>query len=390
MPDSPPIETLRIEKLVYGGDGLARVDGRVVLTPYVLPGELVEVRLQRAKNDLFRGALLKVVEASPLRVAPACPYFAGCGGCHYQHTTYEHQLEQKRAILAEVFRRVGRIELEHEIGVVAGDPWRYRNRTQLHAHNGKVGFFAPGSHEAIAVDHCPIASPKLNDAIATLTRELPQYRGFDTTIELFTNETEVQVNVMDRVPAPVRPLFEELGTSLPIEQGAFRVSRNSFFQVNRFLIDRLVEVAIGEAEGGSALDLYAGVGLFAKTLTGRFREVAAVETGGSAFRDLEFNMQRAGLAVACVKQTAEDYLAALDATPDWIVADPPRAGLGKQVARELLRLRAPRLTIVACDPSTLARDLRVLLDGGYRLKSSTLVDLFPQTYHLETVVQLYV
>ncbi len=386
--NNPPTERLRIEKLVYGGDGLARSGGRVVLTPFVLPGELVDVLTQRAKSDLLRGILAKVLEPSELRVDPPCPYFGRCGGCHYQHTLYENQLELKRVILLEVFRRVGRIELEHEIGMLAGDPWHYRNRAQLHAHDGRVGFHAPGSHEVIPVDRCLISSPKLNDVIGRLARELPHYPKFSTTIELFTNEVDVQVNVMDRIPASARSLFEELGTSLPIEQGAFRVSRNSFFQVNRFLIERLLDVAIGQAEGESALDLYAGVGLFAHRLAARFRAVTAVETGSSAFRDLEFNTKRAGLAVTCVKQTAEEYLAGLETTPDWIVADPPRAGLGKQATRELLRLRAPRLTIVSCDPSTLARDLRSFLDGGYRLASTTLVDLFPQTYHLETVVQL--
>ena len=385
---TPPTERLRIEKLVYGGDGLARSDGRVVLTPFVLPGELVDVLTQRAKSDLLRGILAKVLEPSELRVAPPCPYFGRCGGCHYQHTPYENQLEQKRVILLEVLRRVGNIELEHEIAMLAGDPWHYRNRAQLHAHDGRVGFHAPGTHEVIPVDRCLISSPKLNDVIGRLARELPHYPWFSTTIELFTNEVDVQVNVMDRIPASARSLFEELGTSLPIEQGAFRVSRNSFFQVNRFLIEQLLDVAIGQAEGESALDLYAGVGLFAHRLAARFRTVTAVETGSSAFRDLEFNTKRAELAVTCVKQTAEEYLAGLDTTPGWIVADPPRAGLGKQATRELLRLKAPRLTIVSCDPSTLARDLRSLLDGGYRLASTTLVDLFPQTYHLETVVQL--
>ena len=181
--NTSPTERLRIEKLVYGGDGLARFDGRVVLTPFVLPGELVDVRVQRAKNDLLRGSLAKVEEPSEVRVDPPCPYFARCGGCHYQHAPYENQLEQKRLILAEVLRRVGRIELEHEIGTVAGDPWQYRNRMQLHAHDGRIGFYAAGSHEVIPVDHCPISSPRLNELIGRLARELPRHRGFETTIE---------------------------------------------------------------------------------------------------------------------------------------------------------------------------------------------------------------
>ncbi len=373
---------------MYGGDGLARSDGRVVLTPYVLPGELIEAELRHAKSDLMRGTVVDVLEASASRVDPACPYFGRCGGCHYQHTTHEQQVEQKALILREALRRVGRLEFEGEITTVSGEPWHYRNRTQLHFDKGKMGYFAAGSHAVVSVDHCPISSPKLNDAIGRLARDLPHYRGFEATVELFTNETDMQVHILDRVPHSVRPLFEELGTSEPLEYGGFRVSCGSFFQVNRHLVDRLVEMALADSSGGSAVDLYAGVGLFTVGLASRFGNVAAVESGSSAFRDLEWNMQRAGLAVTAVKKTAEEYLPSLDAAPDLIVADPPRSGLGRVVISELLRLRAPGVTIVSCDPATLARDLGALVGGGYRIKGMTLVDLFPQTYHLETVVHL--
>lgn len=382
------MDSLRIEKLVYGGDGLARLDGKVVLTPFVLPGELVEAEVDRAKNDLFRGRAAKILEPSPVRAEPACPYFRRCGGCHYQHTGYEFQLEQKRAILIEALRRVGRIEFEGVIPTLSADPWQYRNRTQLHIRDRQLGFFAPGSHEIVPVDHCPIASPKLNEAIAQLAAGLSHYRSFEVTVELFTNETDVQVNILDKVPSSVKPLFDDLGTTLPIEYDGFRISRNSFFQVNRHLIHQLVDCAIGGANGTHAVNLYAGVGLFTRKLAARFQKVTAVETGTSAHRDLESNMQRVGLNVECLRRSTEEYLIALNETPDWILADPPRAGLGKQPTRDLVRLECPRLTIVSCDPATLARDLRALLDGGYRIETMTLVDLFPQTYHLETVVQL--
>jgi len=374
--------TLSIEKLVYGGDGLARLDGRVVLTPFVLPGEIVKAEVAKAKSDLLRGRLIEVVTPAPGRIEPRCPYFMQCGGCQHQHSTYELQLEQKRTILREVLRRVGKIEFDGEIGILSGPEWQYRNRVQLHIHQGKIGYFQAGSHELTAIDHCPISSPRLNEAIGKLARELPGYRGFSATVELFTNETGMQVNVLDRVPHSIRPLFEELGTAEPLLYDAFRVSRFSFFQVNRFLIDALCEAAIGDSSGESAVDLYAGVGLFAAALGRGFRNVTAAEPSASAFRDLESN-------VKCItaRKTAEEFLAGLEMAPDLILADPPRAGLGKIVTTELVRLKAPQLTIVACDPATLARDLRVLL-GSYRIDRITMVDLFPQTAHLETVVHL--
>jgi len=384
VPCSALAEILTIEKLVYGGDGLARLDGKVIFTPYVLPGEAVQADIDRVKNDLWRGRLIEVTSPSPSRVTPQCPYFQRCGGCNYQHAGYAFQVDQKRSILREVLRRVGKIEFDGEIEAITGEPWKYRNRAQLHIENGAIGYFEHGSHTLCAIDHCPIVSPVLNDAITKLNTELPAFRWFTGTVELFTNETDVQVNVLDRVPPPIRPLFESLGTSGSIEYDGFRVGRNSFFQVNRFLVDRLVDCTVGDATGDSALDLYAGIGLFSARLAKQFKQVTAVESSRGAFRDLEHNVP----SVVAENKTTEEYLAGLEKAPDRILVDPPRAGLGKQVVRELIRVRAPQLTIVSCDPATLARDLQGLLASGYRIERMMLIDLFPQTFHLETVVNL--
>lgn len=384
VPCSALAETLTIEKLVYGGDGLARLDGKVIFTPYVLPGETVQADIDRVKNDLWRGRLIDVTSPSAARVTPECPYFRRCGGCNYQHAGYAFQVEQKRSILREVLRRVGKIEFDGEIEAVAGEPWQYRNRAQLHIENGAIGYFEHGSHTLCSIDHCPIVSPALNNAIAKLNTELPGFRWFTGTVEMFTNETDIQVNVLDRVPPLIRPLFESLGTSGPIEYEGFRIGRNSFFQVNRFLIDRLVDCTVGDATGDSALDLYAGVGLFSARLAKQFRQVTAVESSRGAFYDLQHNVP----SIAVENKTTEEYLAALERKPDLILVDPPRAGLGKQVVRELIRIRAPHLTIVSCDPATLARDLQGLLTSGYKIEKITLIDLFPQTLHLEAIVYL--
>jgi 23S rRNA (uracil1939-C5)-methyltransferase len=381
----PTEEVLTIEKLVYGGDGLARASGRVVLTPFVLPGETVRVEVERVKNDLFRGKLIEVIASSSERVNPPCPYYLRCGGCHYQHIAYEAQVEHKRAILREVLRRVGRIEYEGEIEALAGEPWQYRNRVQLHIEDGEVGYYEQGSRGLCPIESCAVASPALNLAISALSKAVPHVR---TTVELFTNEIETQVNITDRLPKAAFEQFAALGSNGPIEYQGCRVSRNSFFQVNRFMVDKLVECALGSYAGETAVDLYAGVGLFAVRLADRFKRVTAVESGWSAFRDLEYNIQRRALEITAQNANAEDYLASLDSVPDLILADPPRAGLGKRAVGELKRIRAPHLCIVSCDPATLARDLQSLLSGGYRIGKITLVDLFPQTFHLETVVEL--
>jgi len=380
---------LHIEKLVYGGDGLARENGQVVLTPFVLPGETVQADVTRAKNDLARGKLLHVVSPSTQRIEPQCPYFTHCGGCHYQHANYEYQLEQKKAILLEVLRRTGGIEYTGEIAVIAAEPWQYRNRVQLHIADGKIGYFEGGSHALVAIDHCPVASPKLNECIAVLAREAAQIRPFEATLELFTNEDTVQFNLRDRAPQPFIALLRTLGVSTLIDYGGLRVSRDTFFQVNRFLTDKLVEAALGGSGGRWAMDLYAGAGLFTLPLARAFERVTAVDDSASASRDLEHNASAAGIMNLQTRQaTVDAHLLGVTEAPDLIVADPPRTGIGRLGVKELVRIQTRELTIVSCDPATLARDLKGLISAGYKIGELMLMDLFPQTAHFETVAKL--
>jgi 23S rRNA (uracil1939-C5)-methyltransferase len=388
-----------IEKLVYGGEGLARIDGQVVLAPFVLPGEAVEIATANKRGGVLRGSLLNIETPSPHRIAPDCPYFSKCGGCQYQHADYAYQLEQKVEVLREVLRRIGKLEAG-DIGVVSGPEWGYRNRVQLHFDNGKLGLLEAGSHRLCAIERCPIASPRLNENIAALAGMVRDRRWprFLRSLELFTNETETQVNVLESGQPVARRFFEWCAERIPGSQAPaleypaagmqFRVGPRSFFQVNRHLIDELVTLVVPQAPGETALDLYAGVGLFALPLAKRFAQVTAVESGGGAVDDLRHNAERAGVQVNAVKNDTETFLASCEGPVDLVVADPPRAGMGKRVLAELNRIRPKSLVIVACDPSTLARDLAVLVASGFRIEAATLVDLFPQTYHLEVVVRL--
>ena len=284
---------------------------------------------------------------------------------------------------------------------MSGEPWFYRNRIQLHFEHGKVGFHRAGSHEVRPIDHCYIASPLLVEAIAELheAAKQPEWPRFLRSLELFTNENDLQINVVDSTRPVAARFFDWLKILLPsfaagaIEYrtgaGNYRISRGSFFQTNRFLIDALIDEALLDAAGNHVIDLYAGVGLFSVPLAKRFARVDAVERGGPAFRDLEWNAARNEAAnLQPRRAAAEDFLRDFEEPPDFVVADPPRAGLGKETTNQLLRLKPPRLTIVSCDAATLARDLRTLLAGAYGLKRLTLIDLFPQTYHFEIVAHL--
>jgi 23S rRNA (uracil1939-C5)-methyltransferase len=387
-----------VEKLVYGGDGLARLDGRVVFAPFVLPGERVRLQAEREKPGLIHAGMVEILDPSASRVAAPCAVFGTCGGCHYQHATYVDQLAFKRAILQEELRRLGKITPPEEITVIAGEPWGYRNRVQLRVENRRLGYLEMRSHKLCAIAECPIASPKLNQAIAALNRMLhdPKWPRMVRSFELFTDETSVQFNLTQTDRPVARRFFDWCAGNIPgmVEgaldyNGQYRVSRGSFFQVNRFLLNELVEAAVAGAEGGSAFDLYAGVGLFAPALASRFGKVIAVESGSGAARDLQFNAERAGLGnVRAEARMVEEFLLEQERPADFVLLDPPRAGLGKAVVRRLAELQPRQVALVACDPATLARDLAGLLASGYGIVRMAMVDLFPQTYHLEAVVLL--
>ncbi len=396
---------LEIEKLVYGGQGLGRTDGRVVLAPFVLPGERVLVEAERESKGWIAARLRTVQTAAEWRVAAGCPYFASCGGCHYQHAPYERQLEFKRTILLETLARLGKIEWSGPVEVVSAEPWGYRNRVQLRVRKQgdrfEMGYFEFGSHRLRRVDSCPIASPAINRAIDALARMGKERRfpDFLQEIELFTNERDLQLNVLEARRPPAQRFFDWCAEkiegfcrtgALDYEAGGgvYRVSNRSFFQVNRFLVSRLAELAVGGERGQTALDLYAGVGLFSLRLAGQYSRTVAVDGNHSACRDLEFNAQRAGVAVEVYQGPAESFLAGFTDPVDFVLADPPRAGLGRSVTAALARLQPRLLTIVSCDPATLARDLRSLIEAGFRINSLKMVDLFPQTFHIESVAEL--
>jgi 23S rRNA (uracil1939-C5)-methyltransferase len=434
--------------MIYGGDGLARLPadekgrGKAVFVPFVLPGEEIEATLTEQKPGFARARRPEsVLKPSSLRVEPACPYFGKCGGCHYQHAGYEHQLAIKKEVLFEALRRTTKLDLEVEVQVHPSPPWNYRNRSRLKvqiAPEFKAGYFKMSSHELLAVEQCPISSELINGGIAALWQsgragKVPE--GV-SEIEFFANADDTQLLMevfarSDTRRAALRAWSEDFRTSLPeivgivvsresqngsqhaperlltvgadhlmyrTARATYRVSAGSFFQTNRFLTDELVRIVTEAQSGEVALDLYAGVGLFSAALSD-MRHLVSVEWSPSATGDLSCNLPSTAEAV---RATTEQYLsgsaktrqpgkggsAAVRRKPELAVVDPPRAGLGDRVAGMLVTLGAPRLIYVSCDPVTLARDLVVLLAGGYRIEKVHMVDLFPQTFHLETVVHL--
>jgi 23S rRNA (uracil1939-C5)-methyltransferase len=433
---------LTIEKLVYGGDGLARLPadasgkGKAVFLPFVLAGEEIAGTLTEQKPGFARGRLDAVVRPSAERVSPPCPYFGTCGGCHYQHATYPEQLRIKTEILRENLRRLANLVLPVEIQVHASAPWNYRNRTRMALRREPgfaLGYRRMGSEQILAVETCPISSPLLQKAVTALwtlgrngqvpaslreiellangddTRlllnlfRLPETAKPEASLESFTSQLRAVLPELETIalfaerqhhrkgqePEDAKPqiLAGSGFLTYVVSRHSYQVSAGAFFQSNRHLIPTLVEIVTKGRSGGTALDLYAGGGLFSLPLAAQYQSVAAVESSPASFRDLRRNLPPNARAV---RATAEAYLrnASKKLPPDLIVVDPPRAGLGAKAARTLADCRAPRVTYVSCDPATLARDLAVLIAAGYRVEDAHLLDLFPETYHLETILHL--
>lgn len=428
---------LTVEKLVYGGDGLARLESgddraKAIFVPFVLPGERVEAMVVEERPGFGRARLEGVLQPSDERTQAVCPYFGSCGGCQYQHIEYGAQVRFKSEILRETLRRTAKLDLAVEVQAHPSPPLHYRNRTRFHVRHEPefaIGYFHQGSHQLLPVRECPISSGLINRALKTIWELAATGVPKEVAeIELFANAADLKLLVevyLRQQPSDNRFLSDfarNFSSAFPAIEGlvSFRpnpsrsrqveyvssdvlwgkkdlhyevageryvVSAGAFFQTNRFLLPQIVELVTGEQNGRLALDLYSGVGLFAVPLARRFERVIAVESSPVSAADLRVNVPA---NVKISSQSSEAYLASVAGKlkPELIVADPPRAGLGTAVCAELNRLPAQRMTYLSCDPATLARDLKELVSGGWRISEMHLLDLFPQTFHIETCVML--
>ncbi len=430
---------LQIEKAVYGGAGLAHQTegedaGKTVFVPFTLPGEIVEASLLEQKNAFGEASLLQILTASEDRVPPQCAHFGQCGGCHYQHAEYPAQVQMKVAILKETLERAGLMALP-AIQVHTAEPWAYRNRIRLRIAELdatlRVGYNRRGSNEFLAIRECPISAPLVwraaeallqvateNSTTTRLLRSALEVEFFATGDErklrmtLFVQKGQagfatlcerLQAFVPELAGADVSllptsdsqqrarspRLLESWGAdglNYPAAGEAYWVSRGGFFQINRFLVDGLVRIVTARRRGAVVWDLFAGVGLFSRALARAFQQVVAVEANAN---DLSRSFK--GLGKRAVESTTVEFLRSAVVQrerPELIVMDPPRAGVGAEVCALLARISSPELVYVSCDPVTLARDLKLLVAAGYNIAEIHMVDMFPQTFHLETVMIL--
>jgi len=404
-----PTYDILLEKLTYGGEAMGRLpDGRAVFVPFGLPGEHVRVELTEDKKNFARGKLFGLLTTSPERIDPKCKHFGKCGGCHYQNLPYEKQLLAKTEILRDQLQRIGKIDNPRVMPMIPSPlEWNYRNHVQFHlTAEGKVGFINAKGNSTLPVEECHLPETGINAFWPELLFEsnkdverVSLRAGQDEELMVVlesedpeTPELEIEANVS------VVHLFDEHAVVIAGQDNLifnilgkdFRVSAASFFQVNTKMAEKMVEHAVAKllvTASTTLLDVYCGVGLFSKFFAGKCQLVIGIETSESACEDFAFNLDEFD-NVEIYEGTAEEVLPGLAGRLDsstYAIVDPPRAGIEKHALDAIISIKPQIIAYVSCDPSTLARDAARLINGGYHLVEVTPFDLFPQTYHIESI-----
>lgn len=380
-----------IEKIVPNGYGLGFANGLTIFVSLASVGDRVRVRIAQQKGKTAFAEIVEILEPSPDRVTPPCAYFGRCGGCDFQQMSYAAQLDAKTAIVRDCLTRIGKINFSGKIEIIGSPrPFGYRSRAQWHAdtRRRRIGYFRRGSHEIIDVVHCPIITDKLQNTLTNLRGGVDWQNFLSPRVEFEAAASHEKVSLYS---SEIIEPTEEINFQL--DENRYFYDAQSFFQGNLFLIDALVETALKNAEGTSALDLYCGVGLFTLPLARRFEKVFGVEANEKAVESARKNLEHARLETAEIfsepvgKWLAENLSKLKNV--DFILLDPPRTGAERETVEQILNLKPKQISYVSCEPSTLARDLRILCaDGVYEIESVTALDLFPQTHHVETIAHL--
>ena len=389
--DRPDTIQLTLDDMAFEGAALGRVDGQVVFADYGIPEEEVVVKIESSRRHFLEGRVVDVLSPAKSRIDPPCPYFGRCGGCQWQHIDYDEQVKLKRHVIHDQLRRIGKIaEPPVSPTVASPSPYAYRNNARFSTDaDGSLGFITrgPAGREFLRIDKCMIMNPKINEILEKLQGHGADLHQVVIRIGEYTGDIFVQPDVSERTTAVEsgQPGYDE-----ELSGERFTVSAPSFFQTNTKQAEaliRLVTERLTLTGTETVVDAYAGVGTFAKLLAPHAGRVIAIEESKSAVIDAETNV--AGIDnIEYHQAKVEHVLGDLDITPDAIILDPPRSGCHKRTLKAVLKFKPATLIYVSCNPSTLARDLRTLIDGGYELKDVTPVDMFPQTYHIESVTTL--
>lgn len=415
---------VKIESMAFRGYGVARIDGQVLFVPHSVTGDHGWVRVTQKKKDYAIGKLIKLIEPSPFRVDPPCPFSGQCGGCQWQHINDSAQINLKKEILTGVIRRLGRLKEIPFIAVVPSpQPYGYRARIQLKAEGKAMGYYKERSHRIVNIDHCPISNPLINQIISLLQKELPSFSraeeieinvspeegkgvlilhlpSFHQGMKHFLSDFLKTHSVLKGVAIVRKKGFAFFGDpylnfTISLNWGrekrdlSLRTSPQSFSQVNLEQNQSLIQTVLKFSdvnEDENVLDLYAGVGNFTLPLALASKESWGIEENPSAVEDARFNRERNGIKNCIfIHGRVENILNRWrEARPDLVILDPPRTGC-KMILDQVIKLKPKKIVYVSCEPTTFSRDLHLFSKAGYKPRRLSLIDMFPQTYHMEVV-----
>ena len=382
--------TVNIEKIVPNGFGLAFAENLTIFVSLAAPGDQVRIKINQIKGKTAFAEIVEIIKPSGERINPPCAYFGHCGGCDFQQLNYNAQLKAKVGIIKDCLTRIGKINFPGEIKII-GSPheFSYRSRAQWHVNTRtqRIGYFRRNSHDVIDVETCPILTAELQKTLTELRGEIEWESFWSEKIEIEAANAGEKVSIYS---SEIVEPTEEI--SFVAGENRYFYDAQSFFQGNPFLIEALIETALQDASGKTALDLYCGVGLFTLPLARKFEKVYGVEANEKAIESAKKNIEHARLENAEVyAESVGEWLgenAGKLREIDFILLDPPRPGAEKETIEGILNVKPEQISYVSCEPSTLARDLRMLCESVYEIESITAIDLFPQTHHVETVVIL--
>lgn len=405
-----------IKKLIYGGYGLAQIGGKSLMVDYALPGERVDVEVLKEKKDYILGRVKKVLLSSPSRREAPCPYYGLCGGCQLQHMDYTAQIKAKEAMLLETLERIGKIKIEELEASLYSEEFGYRIKAQFKVANRSLGFYERQSHNLVKVDHCLLLHPSINELIPSLKELVKRLEGLREVHVLYSpKEGEVILKLLseeipqkERLKNLVENILPKSVVGVGLYKGVkvyslgrdftfvqvgpyrYRVSMDSFVQINYRLWDKFVEFAVPKDSFNRVLELHCGIGFFSLFLAQRSHFLLAYDSNPSAIKDAEYNAKINSIAnvnfghekgLSALKKHAGEII-------DLIFLDPPRSGLSEGETHLILKNKPKSLIYVSCEPTTFARDLKVLIKGGYRIVSLRMIDNFPNTYHIEVIAHL--
>jgi len=376
---------IEIESVVFGGDGVGRVDNFVVFVPFAAPGDKLEIEIVQRKKKFARGNILKIIKPSDERVTPLCRYYENCGGCCYQHINYESQLAIKKKQVVDAFEKIGGIAAPPVREMIASPQiYHYRGKAQLHAFKKadgvQFGFMDVSGGKVLDIERCEIVEETINEKIHALRASQARAHGAEDKHTIWSGKSSGGKESKETITRLVK-------------SKEFLVPREGFFQANLYMTDNMVDevcAAVKNEKISTLIDAYCGSGLFSVFLVSYVENIIGIERDASSVGCAEINASKSGakninIFQGDVEEILPGEFLSLEHKTDMVLLDPPRVGCSPSVLKSICSMRPRKIIYISCNPATQARDVKYLREQGYKLQSLLPLDMFPQTQHIEVI-----